>query len=50
MKVVKHKVVLLGFPGAGKSTVGAALRDVYGWMWVDVDAEVERTVGCSIAQ
>ena len=47
---MKHKVVLLGFPGAGKSTVGAALRDVYGWMWVDVDAEIERTVGCSIAQ
>ncbi len=45
---MKQKVVLIGFPGAGKTTVGRILREQYSWSWVDVDEEVEAEAGCSI--
>lgn len=45
---MKQKVVLIGFPGAGKTTVGRILQEQYSWKWVDVDEEVEAEVGCSI--
>ena len=42
-------VALIGISGAGKSKVGRALADRLGAPLVDVDAEVERRTGRSIA-
>lgn len=38
-------VVLVGFSGTGKSTVGRVLADRLGWQFVDTDVEVERVAG-----
>lgn len=43
-------VFLVGFMGAGKSTVGRALAARLGWDFNDTDALVERTQGCSIEE
>ena len=42
-------IYLVGFMGCGKSTVGRALADELGWNFVDLDEEIEREQGCSIA-
>lgn len=39
------KVVLIGFSGTGKSTVGRALASRLGWEFVDTDREVVRAAG-----
>lgn len=44
-----QRIALTGFMGAGKSTVGRLLAEQLGWHFIDVDAEVERTHGCTIA-
>jgi shikimate kinase len=41
-------VVLVGPPGAGKTTVGQAVADRLGVAFRDTDADVERTTGRSI--
>lgn len=38
-------VVLIGFSGSGKSSVGSALARLLGWEFVDTDEEVERVSG-----
>lgn len=43
------RVVLTGFMGAGKSTVGALLAARLGWRFIDVDAAIEAMHGASIA-
>ena len=40
-----RNIVLIGFMGAGKSTVGRALAARKRWRFVDTDAVVERTSG-----
>lgn len=47
---MKKTVVLIGFPGSGKTSVGKALNKVYGWSLVDADTEVERREGKTIAE
>lgn len=42
-------VVLTGFMGAGKSTVGRLLATQLGWKFLDLDQEIERATGQSIA-
>lgn len=42
------RVVLVGFMGAGKSTVGPLLAARLGYRFVDLDAEVERVAGATI--
>ena len=44
-----ERIVLVGFMGAGKSTVGPLLARALGWRFVDLDGEVERTEGSSVA-
>lgn len=43
-------VVLVGMMGAGKTTVGRRLAQVYGLPFVDADAEIERAAGCTIPE
>lgn len=44
------RIVLTGFMGAGKTTVGNLLGERLGWRFVDVDAQIEGTAGSSIAE
>ncbi|MDP9369393.1 MAG: 3-dehydroquinate synthase [Chloroflexota bacterium] len=46
--VCKARVVLVGFSGSGKSTVGRLLADRLGWDFVDTDAAVEAAFGASV--
>lgn len=42
---------MVGLPGAGKSTVGPLLAErLGGWRFVDLDAEIERTTGRTVAE
>ena len=49
-KVSSETVVLVGLPGSGKTSVGKALHEQHSWSWIDVDVEVERSTGRSIAE
>ena len=42
------RLVLIGFSGTGKSTVGRLAADSLGWDLLDLDAEIERREGASI--
>lgn len=44
------QVFVIGFMGAGKSTAGRLLADEIGLPFVDVDAEIERRDGRSVAE
>jgi shikimate kinase/3-dehydroquinate synthase len=43
-------VVLVGLPGSGKSVVGRRLAARRGAVFVDLDAEIERAAGASVAE
>jgi shikimate kinase len=45
-----RRIVLTGFMGSGKTTVGAKLAHRLGWRFLDVDAVIEAEAGVSIAQ
>jgi shikimate kinase len=45
-----YRVVLIGLPGAGKSTVAPVLAEHLGWRAVDFDDEIVRRTGRSIAE
>lgn len=44
------RVVLIGAPGSGKSRIASALARRLGWRHVDLDHEIERRAGRSIAE
>ncbi len=44
------RIVLTGFMGAGKSTLGPRLAQQLGWSFIDLDDEIVRTEQKSIAQ
>jgi len=44
------RIVLTGFMGAGKTTVGAILARRLGWDFVDSDRIVEARAGCTIGE
>ncbi len=43
------RIVLTGFMGAGKTTVGALLAERLGWQFIDTDRIVESRAGLTIA-
>jgi shikimate kinase len=44
------RVVLVGFMGSGKTTVGRLLAARLGWTFVDLDDEVEAATGTKVAE
>jgi shikimate kinase len=44
-----HRVVLIGFMGAGKSTLGPILAERLGWDFVDADRQLESETQTTIA-
>lgn len=49
-KCVKNNIILTGFMGSGKTTVGRALAEKYGYSFIDTDAVLEERAGCSISE
>jgi len=45
-----RRIVLTGFMGAGKSTIGPLLAQRLGWRFLDTDAVIEARTGTTIAQ
>ena len=45
-----RRIVLTGFMGAGKSTIGRMLAQKLGWNFVDTDAVIESRTGMTIAR
>ena len=45
-----RRVVLVGFMGSGKSTVGRLVAERLGWRFIDFDEAIERREGRSVAE
>ena len=45
-----QNIVVIGMPGCGKSTVGQLLASMTGRKAIDLDAETEKEVGCSVPE
>jgi shikimate kinase len=43
-------ILLIGYRGTGKTTVGRLLAEQLDWTFVDADDEIEAAAGCSIAE
>ncbi|HEY0264076.1 MAG TPA: shikimate kinase [Granulicella sp.] len=44
------RIVLTGFMGAGKSTIGRLLAECLGWSFLDLDAHLEARAGATIPE
>ncbi|HEY83768.1 MAG TPA: shikimate kinase [Chloroflexi bacterium] len=45
---VNQNIILTGFMGTGKSSVGRALAEHLGWLFLDMDALIEKREGRSV--
>jgi shikimate kinase len=43
------RIVLVGLPGAGKSSTGSILAELLDWNFVDLDIEIERATDMKVA-
>jgi len=50
MRDALERIVLVGLPGAGKSTVGALVASALGWEFVDLDEEIQREAGMDVPE
>jgi len=41
-------ITLIGYRGSGKTTAAQSLAARLGWSWIDADAVIEQSAGCSI--
>ena len=48
--VMPRRIVLTGFMGSGKTTVGPLVAERLGWRFVDVDDVIEAEAGCTIPE
>lgn len=46
----KSNIVLIGFMGVGKTSIGRRLADIYKMDFIDTDQEIERLTGMTISQ
>ncbi len=51
-KILKQKenIVLIGMPSSGKTTIGKIIADDLGREFYDLDDEIEKHIGCTIAE
>lgn len=47
---MRDRIVLVGFMGSGKTTVGGTLARLLGWRFQDMDDAIEEATGLTIAQ
>jgi shikimate kinase len=45
-----HRIVLTGFMGSGKTTIGSLLAERLGWRFLDLDREIEARNGRTVPQ
>ena len=45
-----RRIVLTGFMGAGKTTVGRLLAESLGWEFLDLDAHIEQRTGATVPE
>jgi len=45
-----RRILLVGFMGSGKSTVGPRVAAALGWRYRDFDQEIEARAGCTVAR
>jgi shikimate kinase len=45
----RERIVLVGFMGAGKTTVGGLVAEILSWDFADLDHEIERRAARSVA-
>jgi len=45
-----RRIVLMGFMGAGKTTVGRLLAESLGWEFLDLDAHIEQRAGATVPE
>jgi shikimate kinase len=48
--IEKSRIYLVGFMGAGKSTIGPLLARQLNWSFCDLDVEIEKQQGCPIRE
>ncbi|TAG09974.1 MAG: shikimate kinase [Verrucomicrobia bacterium] len=45
-----RNIILIGFMGCGKSTIGRSLQGKLGYPWIDTDEHIEQCVGMSVKE
>ena len=48
-RLTLRNIILTGYPGTGKSTVGQVVARIMGWQFIDVDREIADKAGKTIA-